>query len=78
LNLIENALDLDGKVIIIKFNSWRFADEDQLLINQSNNYPFMDEVIFHSLLLVLGVYVKKPDKWHQRKNRKFTLRIPAA
>lgn len=59
LNILQNELELDENVIIIKFNPWRFTTEESLVINFLKNISDALDKQLNNLRERVGSFVKK-------------------
>jgi predicted KAP-like P-loop ATPase len=59
LNMIENDLSLVDDILVIKFNPWRFKDEDTLILNFFKNLSEKLDFELNNITEKLGKFFKK-------------------
>ena len=59
LNMIEGVLEKDKDIIIIKFNPWRFKNEDILILNFLKNLSETLDYQLNNLKEKIGEFIKK-------------------
>lgn len=59
LNMIEGVLEKDDDILIIKFNPWRFKDEDALILNFLKNLSETLDYQLNNLKEKIGEFFKK-------------------
>jgi predicted KAP-like P-loop ATPase len=59
LNIIESELTNADDVLIVKFNPWRFKDEDALILNFLNNLSERLDIELNTRKEKIGEFLKK-------------------
>lgn len=59
LNILEKELEIDSNIIVIKFNPWRFTNEETLVLNFFKNISEALDRQLNNLKEKIGLFVKK-------------------
>ncbi len=59
LNMIETELDTSDEILIVKFNPWRFKDEDKLILNFFKNISKKLDQELETVKTKIGDFLKK-------------------